>query len=91
VDIPVNAIARRLRVAPEQVLLAWTKAKGAVVVTYVVPSLTLSRTLSCLCRRPWLVGGKPRQRLTVGHLPEVVCLADFLLLLGSRKQSNSGI
>ena len=33
VDAPVNSIASRLKVAPEQVLLAWAKAKGAVVVT----------------------------------------------------------
>ncbi|KAJ7085240.1 Aldo/keto reductase [Mycena belliarum] len=33
VDKPVNAIAGRLGVSGDQVLLAWTKAKGAVVVT----------------------------------------------------------
>ncbi|KAJ7085248.1 Aldo/keto reductase [Mycena belliarum] len=33
VDTPVNAIAERLGVSGDQVLLAWTKAKGAVVVT----------------------------------------------------------
>ncbi|KAJ7085243.1 Aldo/keto reductase [Mycena belliarum] len=33
VDKPVNAIAERLGVSGDQVLLAWTKAKGAVVVT----------------------------------------------------------
>ncbi|KDQ55523.1 hypothetical protein JAAARDRAFT_134095 [Jaapia argillacea MUCL 33604] len=33
VDIPVNAIAARLGKAPEQILLAWVKAKGAVPVT----------------------------------------------------------
>ncbi|KAJ7843364.1 Aldo/keto reductase [Mycena olivaceomarginata] len=33
VDAPVNSIAARLGVTPDQVLLAWTKAKGAVVVT----------------------------------------------------------
>ncbi|KAJ7659604.1 Aldo/keto reductase [Mycena polygramma] len=33
VDAPVHAIADRLRVTDDQVLLAWTKAKGAVVVT----------------------------------------------------------
>ncbi|KAF7365709.1 Aldo/keto reductase [Mycena venus] len=33
VDKPVNAIAARLGVSADQVLLAWTKAKGAVVVT----------------------------------------------------------
>ncbi|KAJ6527085.1 NADP-dependent oxidoreductase domain-containing protein [Mycena capillaripes] len=33
VDAPVNAIAARLGVSNDQVLLAWTKAKGAVVVT----------------------------------------------------------
>lgn len=35
VDAPVKKIADREKVAPEQVLLAWAKAKGAVVVTYV--------------------------------------------------------
>ncbi|OBZ78216.1 NADPH-dependent conjugated polyketone reductase C1 [Grifola frondosa] len=33
VDAPVNAIASRLNVKAEQVLLAWAKAKGVVVVT----------------------------------------------------------
>ncbi|KAJ7662278.1 Aldo/keto reductase [Mycena rosella] len=33
VDAPVNAIAERLGVSNDQVLLAWTKAKGAVVIT----------------------------------------------------------
>jgi len=33
VDAPVNAIAARLEATPDQVLLAWVKAKGAVVVT----------------------------------------------------------
>ena len=33
-DEPVNAIASRLGVQPEQVLLAWAKSKGTVVVTY---------------------------------------------------------
>ncbi|KAJ7745399.1 hypothetical protein B0H14DRAFT_3514540 [Mycena olivaceomarginata] len=33
VDAPVNSIAARLGVTPDQVLLAWTKANGAVVVT----------------------------------------------------------
>jgi len=33
VDKPVNAIAERLDIAPEQVLLAWIKAKGAVILT----------------------------------------------------------
>ncbi|KAI0916289.1 hypothetical protein AcV5_003269 [Taiwanofungus camphoratus] len=33
VDAPVEAIAARLNVKPEQVLLAWAKAKGVVVVT----------------------------------------------------------
>ncbi|KAF7304054.1 hypothetical protein MIND_00636800 [Mycena indigotica] len=32
-DKPVQEIATRLGVTPEQVLLAWTKAKGAVVIT----------------------------------------------------------
>ncbi|KAJ7097606.1 NADP-dependent oxidoreductase domain-containing protein [Mycena epipterygia] len=32
-DAPLAAIAERLGVTPDQVLLAWTKAKGAVVVT----------------------------------------------------------
>ncbi|KAI0646243.1 Aldo/keto reductase [Trametes meyenii] len=33
VDKPLNAIASRLNAKPEQVLLAWAKAKGVVVVT----------------------------------------------------------
>ncbi|PCH38897.1 Aldo/keto reductase [Wolfiporia cocos MD-104 SS10] len=33
VDAPVQSIATRLKVQPEQVLLAWAKAKGVVVVT----------------------------------------------------------
>ncbi|KAI0053925.1 Aldo/keto reductase [Auriscalpium vulgare] len=33
VDKPVNAIAKRLNATADQVLLAWVKAKGAVVVT----------------------------------------------------------
>ncbi|KZT03666.1 Aldo/keto reductase [Laetiporus sulphureus 93-53] len=33
VDAPVREIASRLKVQPEQVLLAWAKAKGVVVVT----------------------------------------------------------
>ncbi|KAJ7585684.1 NADP-dependent oxidoreductase domain-containing protein [Mycena floridula] len=33
VDVPVDAIATRLNVIADQVLLAWAKAKGAVVVT----------------------------------------------------------
>jgi len=33
VNTPVNDIAARLQVKPEQVLLAWAKAKGVVVVT----------------------------------------------------------
>ncbi|OWT40271.1 oxidoreductase [Cryptococcus neoformans Bt1] len=33
VDKPVNQIAKRLNVNPEQVLLAWSRAKGAIPVT----------------------------------------------------------
>ncbi|KAI0036348.1 Aldo/keto reductase [Vararia minispora EC-137] len=33
VDKPVNAIAQRLNASPDQVLLAWVRAKGAVAVT----------------------------------------------------------
>ncbi|KAF5354178.1 hypothetical protein D9756_007083 [Leucocoprinus leucothites] len=33
VDAPVNKIAKNKNVAPEQVLLAWVKAKGAIAVT----------------------------------------------------------
>ncbi|KAG6835191.1 hypothetical protein H0H93_004108, partial [Arthromyces matolae] len=33
VDIPVNAIAKRLGITPNQVIFAWVKAKGAVIVT----------------------------------------------------------
>jgi hypothetical protein len=35
VDVPVNKIAECRSVAPEQILLAWVKAKGAIAVTYV--------------------------------------------------------
>lgn len=34
-DAPLNEIATRLRATTDQVLLAWIKAKGAVVVTCV--------------------------------------------------------
>jgi len=34
VDAPLAAISRRHKVAPDQVLLAWVRAKGAVAVTY---------------------------------------------------------
>ncbi|THG95193.1 hypothetical protein EW026_g6413 [Hermanssonia centrifuga] len=33
VDAPVNKIAARLNAKPEQVILAWAKAKGTIVVT----------------------------------------------------------
>jgi len=33
VDAPVDEIAKKLNVAPEQVLLAWVKAKGAIAIT----------------------------------------------------------
>lgn len=33
VDVPMNSIASRLGVAPEQVLLAWAKAKGSIIIT----------------------------------------------------------
>ncbi|KAG6836344.1 hypothetical protein H0H93_008954 [Arthromyces matolae] len=33
VDLPVNAIAKRLGITPNQVIFAWVKAKGAVIVT----------------------------------------------------------
>jgi len=33
VDEPVNNIAKRLGKKPEQILLAWSKAKGAIIVT----------------------------------------------------------
>ena len=35
VDKPVKAAAKRLGVSEDQVLLAWTKTKGAVVLSYV--------------------------------------------------------
>lgn len=35
-DAPVQVIADRLNAKPEQVLLAWAKAKGVVVVTCVL-------------------------------------------------------
>ncbi|KAK0186361.1 Aldo/keto reductase [Armillaria mellea] len=33
VDVPVNDLAKKYSVTPDQILLAWTKSKGAVVVT----------------------------------------------------------
>lgn len=33
VDKPVNEIAKRLGAQPEQILLAWSKAKGAVILS----------------------------------------------------------
>ncbi|KAG6863825.1 hypothetical protein C0991_002858, partial [Blastosporella zonata] len=33
VDTPINAAAKRLGVTSNQVLFAWAKAKGAVIVT----------------------------------------------------------
>ncbi|KAK0211862.1 Aldo/keto reductase [Armillaria fumosa] len=33
VDVPVNDLAKKYNVTPDQILLAWTKSKGAVVVT----------------------------------------------------------
>ncbi|KAF8194419.1 NADP-dependent oxidoreductase domain-containing protein [Mycena galopus ATCC 62051] len=48
VDAPVGAIADRLSVSADQVLLAWTKAKGAVVSTYVSPSSKKERLLGYL-------------------------------------------
>jgi diketogulonate reductase-like aldo/keto reductase len=35
VDKPVKAAAKRLGATEDQVLLAWTKTKGAVVLSYV--------------------------------------------------------
>ena len=35
-DAPVKRIAAAKKVTPEQVLLAWAKAKGAVVLTFVL-------------------------------------------------------
>lgn len=42
VDAPVATIGARLGATPEQVLLAWAKAKGTLVVTYVVSRHTYS-------------------------------------------------
>jgi len=42
VDAPVKAAAKRLGVPEEQILLAWSKAKGAVVLTYVFSIDSLS-------------------------------------------------
>ena len=44
VDGPVNEIARRLGVQPEQVLIAWVKSKGAVVLTFVMPRSFILQT-----------------------------------------------
>ncbi|KAK0475730.1 Aldo/keto reductase [Armillaria novae-zelandiae] len=33
VDVPVNDLAKKYSVTPDQILLAWTKSKGAVIVT----------------------------------------------------------
>jgi hypothetical protein len=64
VDKPVDAIAQRLHATPDQILLAWAKAKGAVVVTYVPIPLIVSpgsdnTPLICLDRaqrsRDWRV------------------------------------
>jgi hypothetical protein len=37
----IGAIAEREKVTPDMVLLAWAKAKGAVVITYVLYSCLL--------------------------------------------------
>ena len=41
VDKPLKEIASRLGAEPAQVLLAWAKAKGVVVVTYALAVLIL--------------------------------------------------
>ena len=35
VDVPLKAVASRLGITPTQVIFAWVKAKGAVIVTFV--------------------------------------------------------
>jgi diketogulonate reductase-like aldo/keto reductase len=45
----VGAIAEREDVAPEQVLIAWAKAKGAVVVTYASKSATSAPSRTDMC------------------------------------------
>lgn len=40
-DAPLKKISDRVKAAPEQVLLAWAKAKGVVVVTLVLNFLYL--------------------------------------------------
>jgi hypothetical protein len=61
VDKPVGAISARLSVQPDQVLLAWAKAKGAIVVTYVfIPSVTPLRTRSLTWTAPRTSSKKSR-------------------------------
>lgn len=42
VDAPVNAAAKRRGATPNQIIMAWVRAKGAVIVTYVVYSMHYS-------------------------------------------------
>lgn len=50
-DKPLKEIAARLNAEPEQVLLAWAKLKGVVVVTYVLPCvLSHLLTTRAMCR-----------------------------------------
>lgn len=43
-DKPLAQIGARLQATPDQVLMAWAKSKGVVVVTYVLSSLTTNPT-----------------------------------------------
>ena len=47
-DAPLKSISERLNAQPEQVPLAWAKATGAVVVTY-VPERRTSNGIDCGC------------------------------------------
>lgn len=54
----VNKIAERLDAQPEQILLAWARAKGAVVVTWVISHLSFSSLPSATAgqiRSSWFV------------------------------------
>ncbi|KIK83957.1 hypothetical protein PAXRUDRAFT_832020 [Paxillus rubicundulus Ve08.2h10] len=51
VDAVVNAAAKRISATPNQVIFAWVRSKGAVIVTYVIPAnINLSK------ERLWNVG-----------------------------------
>jgi hypothetical protein len=74
VDAPVNKIAKRENVKPEQVLLAWAKSKGAVVVTYVCSPLGFHsghthRIDSSSTKKERLEGYLDAGDLSTSHLP----------------------